>query len=659
VIGRGDHSLSGNKREWSPRRVLLLDTETRQVEHEGGTVMPLRLWVLRLVRRDVGSRHAWRTRTWWGRRGADLVVALDEALTSGASHWLFAHNLGFDLATTRLPDHLAASGWEWTQGTVTGGSMWMQWRRDPHHLTLVDSFSHLPSSLERIGESLGVGKLPRPDDDADEQAWLDYCLRDVDILATAVCQLLDWWDHERLGNFAITGAQTGWNAWRHYGTRPVVHISADPRAREFARGAAHGGRRQVWRYGDLHDGPFAEVDMTLAHAHVCRDRRLPVALAGWRESVPLDDPVWRSPTLALVADCTIETDRPVYPVPTSAGVLYPVGRFTTRLAWPELDEARRRGELLAVGRALVVRLGCELQEWFDRLVYRLRARPPLDPPMGWLAMKGWSRTLVGKWAARSAQLVAEWEDEGSAFHVEHGFWTDPTISATTVSLGGRSRMYVRSGDADDAFPAVYAGVCSWQRLALRQLLEAIGADRVVHCNTDSVVARVPAGVPLTGDRDADLATLLRAWHVDPDVVAVLPPLVLKGVWPSLRIHTPDHLMLGEGAGQRRLVAGPPRGAVETEPWFFHGDVWPGMPKQLTIGAAEEFRIERRTFDLRGTLPLGWVAEGGWVRPPRMDLVDGANRVLPPPPSASERPQHQRLLALAAPQSRRQARSEPL
>lgn len=640
---RRDHYLPRNSREWSPRRLAFFDTETGHVEDLGGADLPLRMWQLLVVDRD---RMAEERGNWaWteGTTGLELAEALTDSVTQGRTTWAFAHNLGFDLGTTRLPSHLAGLGWEWTQGTVTAGSPWMRWKFGPWRLSLVDSFSHLPASLHHLGELVGLDKLEMPAHDAPADDWRRYCHRDVEVLARAILAYLDWWDAQHLGTLSVSGAQTGWNAMRHRGRFGRVRVTPDPDVRAFSRAASMGGRRSVWRVGELQGGPWAEVDMQLAHAHILRDQLLPVAVVGWSDGVALTDPIWASKRLGLIADCVISTERPAYPMATDAGIVYPVGTFPTRLAWPELCQAHECGELVSVGRALVLSLGTPTRDWASWVIGQLTADPPEAPPIALLAMKGWSHTVPGKWAAKSSRLVAEFQGEVQGFQIDAGFWQQPDVPAWTVHLDGVSRTYVRDTESLESFPPLYAFVTSRQRVQLWRLIEYLGQSVVVQANTDGVIVDLSQlGQPFPDLRGMSCPDWPAFWAgVGRDLG--LPRLREKSRAEHLRILTAEHLILGAGESARRRLSGVPAGAREVDPWVFAGDCWPGMPQQLRLSQGDTFRLERRTIRVAGARPLAWVDVQGMVHPPRWARgADGAFRLAPPPPDLLLRDQHPAL-----------------
>src|SRR5215831_8519487 len=96
------HYLRPNHGEWTPPCVIILDTETRNIG-EDRDVQAMRLWCACRVDRKGGSTdYASRVDT-RGYTADELADAIDLWFVGRSTIWLYAHNLAFDLSTTRLP----------------------------------------------------------------------------------------------------------------------------------------------------------------------------------------------------------------------------------------------------------------------------------------------------------------------------------------------------------------------------------------------------------------------------------------------------------------------------------------------------------------------------------------------------------------------------
>ena len=220
------HYLRPNEREFTPRSVIFLDSETYTVATEPREVLGLRCWVAHyLDRRDV-KRSPRRVETGRGTTAPELANWITATTRNRTGVWLFAHNLGFDATTTRLPQVLTDTGWSVTDAAIGGKAPWLRFNRKGRTLTLVDSFSWLPNRLEDIALALRMRKPPLPAEGDDLETWYARCEADVKILSEAMLQLMDWWDSEHLGNWSLSGPACGWNAYRH--REPPVPVVIDP-----------------------------------------------------------------------------------------------------------------------------------------------------------------------------------------------------------------------------------------------------------------------------------------------------------------------------------------------------------------------------------------------------------------------------------------------
>src|SRR6266849_600479 len=173
------HYLRPNETVWTPPAVACFDTETSWRMTGAGEVHRLACWAARMeVRR--GRR---------GQRGgvsdddgtapSDLALVMDVWARRNRSLWAYAHNLAFDLTTTGLPGQLRDLGWTVTDFAVDSPAPFVRLARGGAHLTLADSFSWLPVSLDRVAGALGMTKLPLPAPADDLGTWLERCRTDV------------------------------------------------------------------------------------------------------------------------------------------------------------------------------------------------------------------------------------------------------------------------------------------------------------------------------------------------------------------------------------------------------------------------------------------------------------------------------------------------
>lgn len=624
------HYLRPNHGEWTPPCVITLDTETRDMgEHREIQVM--RLWCGTRIDRPDGITD-WSSRD--DRQGTTAVELADtvEGWFKGRNTiWLYCHNLSFDLSVTRLPLELIARGWETTDFALDGRAPWMRLTKGRKHLTLSDSWSWLSASIEQIGGMVGLEKPPLPDDDDSQEAWYYRCRSDTEILTRAMHTLMDWWQTTGRGRWSITGAASGWNAFRH--TPAVEKITIDPNPEQVAwdRKAVYGGKRWVGHVGTLNVGRYAEIDFERAYTTVAAQLPLPIRRRNSFTSIPCDDPRVDSERWGIIAEVELETDVPRWPVRHGGRVWYPVGRFTTTLASPDIVAARSAGCLRSIGRGYTYQLGQAMAPW-ARWCLDLQAQPADQVPgVVKIAAKGWGRSVIGKWAQRSYDRIKLGVAPTLGWGYEDTWMHNEQSKGSVVDLGGQRWISFASGDGDNAFPAILAFVESHVRVRLNRAMEIVGPTATVQCDTDGMIIaeralnRQMRKVQLPeaeGERDED--TLARALSV---VSYHTAPLVLrvKSIYHRVTTIGPQHMILN---GHRRF-SGVPASAEEWSDGALHAKVWPKMAWQMKHGDQRGYVREWAKYVISGTYAPGWVLQSGTVVPVEMTRGgDGENVVLP-------------------------------
>lgn len=640
------HNLRDNSAERSPRRLLVVDTETRWTRSEDREEHSLRLWCARLVQRSPGADVPALSVDRRGHTADELADLVQELATSAMPTWLYTHNLGFDLTVTRLPVLLLERDWEIGRHSLASEQPWAHFSRGSRSLQLADSASWFPVSVEKLGELLDIPKLELPDGDDSDEAWFARCSRDVEILSTALVQLLEEWDRRRMGSWSVTGPASAWNSMLHMapggaqrrgtgggsGSTPAppgaqsqrTVIDPDPDARTFERRAIYSGRRDVWRWGWQPTGDFTEIDFRSAHLTICAYFLLPDRRGHRFESMDLDDWHIGSAARSVIAECTVHTDSPRYPLRLGRSVWHPVGTFKTVLCGPELEAARDRGDLLEIGPGYTYRLGRQMQPWAQWALSLLQG--PLDKcdPMLWTFLKSASRSVPGRWAMMTSRELLEGPSHVSGWSLERAAFGRPPQLGAILHMAGRWLSVVRDQEAEDSFPAVLAHIQAWDRLLLQRALDALPADSVLQCNTDSVVlhsaallGQAPAVEP--GQEDGRAARELL--HAGTEALSrTSAPLSFQVKRQGARclLLSPQHVLLAE----ERKFAGVPRGAVEVEPYAFQFWTWPRLPSQLYHGEQGIYERRRKVVHLKDVPIPRWAYRCGCTAPVRAGLTFG-------------------------------------
>ena len=630
------HYLKTNERDWTPAHVIFFDTETEVVPGTEPELNRLIWWHARSVVRRLSKHRDVSTSDGHGTTGAELVEWIEQAIVGHKSTWLYAHNLAFDLTTTNLIMRLVRRGWEVTDFATSDRSPFFRLSKGTRRLVVTDSWSWLPDALERIGKAIGKRKPPLPADVSDTKALAKRCRADVDILATAICQLMDWWDTERLGNWSITGASCGWNTFRHLTPAKSFLIHPDRDGVEHDRLAVRGGRRDAWRIGTFRHGPYVELDFVNAHptlaAHLpmpCRRMRFGTA-DEWRDDWVL------APTIGTIARCVVRTNEPRYGVTVAGQVWYPVGTFETVLAGPELAMARDRGELVKMIDGHPHYLSMAMSRWARWVLDVAEGRDENAPPVARIAAKSWGRSVVGKFAARTHHLVDKHPTPYGGFGMTIGWDATRDCRMKWVRLDGTEWQWAQDQWSENAYPAVLAWIESHLRVRLATVIDQLPEGALISCNTDGVIidaGRMRLAHARATRRKARTTTdtlALSRWCAK--VSELTWPLVLrvKNTYDAMTVMGPASLELD---GTRRW-SGVRSDAVKVAEGKFLGRLWPKMGWQLAHNAQEGYLRPLRLIEAPGPYVHRWIALDGSVLPPEARLgPSGATELVPWPETA--------------------------
>lgn len=624
------HYLKTAKTTWSPPHLYVFDTETRTLNEGDDQVETLRLWCAKITDRHgkvIGDRSSRWTR---GTNAQSLAASIDAASERRHTLWCFAHNLAFDMASTRLPLNLIALGWTVGDFALSGATPWMRLSNGRRSLTLVDSVSYLPASIDEIGKLLGERKPRLPAQDAPDAVWLRRCRADVSILSHALVELMDWHDTRGRGYWSLSGTATAWGHMRQRLADKAIVIDPAPEAQARDRAALYGGRRQCWRVGTFRARRYLEVDLVSAYPTIAAALKVPTRRVETFDSVPLDHAVWDDDGLGMLARARVRTDRPRYPLRLGEATWHPTGEFWTVLAGPELRQARDRGHLVEVGPGELHQVSDALAPWAQWLLGSRGLPDDMVSPVIKHSLKTWSRTVIGRFASHSWTRTELGPAPGNGWNYEPGINGATGLPGGMVDLAGRRWWTEQNAGSDNAYPAVTAWIESAIRDALATVIDAIGEGAIVCANTDGLIVaeamlggvaaggsvRAPAG--LTGQHRT-------RWVLDAVSSRVAPlRLAVKRSTTNLTVLGPAHVKFGAV----RKLAGIPVDATEDTDGAYRFRAWPSLTWQMTEGDERGYRRPMMLRRIDGPYPAAWILDNGDVFPPHAVITaQGETRLL--------------------------------
>lgn len=622
----------------TPAAVIILDSETRTIERDGLEIEQLRWWeascTWRADRRRQGET--------WRANGADAQAAA-EAVNAWASYgkttWLYGHNVGFDLVTTGLAAALCLLGWElsakfgigkqgmWcilhkgrrvsTRGGKPGdrraGEQRVRW---DHTLTIADSGSIWPQRLADLDQYTGTDKPVVNFKNATDAEIEARCRADVDILRALILQLMTWWDAQGLGVWSVTGAGLGWQTYRSTLSLKSVVVDHDPGLIAWERAAVYGGRRDIFRHGQLPAGRYAEIDFEAAYPAIAANVPLPAKMTGPVLDVHRQLALKGEVPAGMLAEVTIDTDTARWPVRHAGRVFYPTGRFRTVLAAPDIQAAADAGALAAVHQGYMYVMTGHLRPWARMVLAWAQGAADAECPALRPAAKHWSRAVIGKFAQRG------WRTEPWVGPPVEGWAVEETIGMYDGTRGAITGLagtwYISWADqrGEHERPAVLAFVEAHVRARLGRLIAGRYGQAVVQCDTDGLMASIHQLTMIAAATGRKWQRGRQVPWTPDDVIAQWTeaswPLVMreKQLHQKVTLHGPQQVILD---GYPRC-AGLPKGAWQTGEQTWAARLWPGLAWQAAHGPPDGYARPVQPYVVAGPYCAGWALADGTVTP---------------------------------------------
>jgi hypothetical protein len=591
VRGVKAHYIKPNEQAKVPSRIVVFDTEANRDRTEKGECQTWSLAVANFLE--------------WNRQGVltetlmtfdtpmELWQAISQFTRPTKRTVVYAHNLNYDLRISNALSLLPKLEFQLRDIRLDGRGSWSKWSRDKATLTLCDSASIFPCSLDVLAKTLGMRKLPLPNS-TNRAKLLQRCKRDVQVLSRAIICYVSWMRSGTLGNWQMTGASQAWSHWRHshYTHKVLIHDNSE--ALQAERLAMHAGRCEAWQWGEKSGDVWYEYDWANSYPRIARDYGLPARLCGTiNQPNPASMPALIS-KYCVLAELEVDTRSPCVPASYGDRVIWPVGRFTTTLWDPEIRLLQEYGATFRVRRAWLYTRQPVLKDWAEWILSSLHDTGETIEPWQRLILKHWSRALIGRFGMRykAWEMFATTPQPNVTISELYNSDTKQLSQlmqvGTTVYVSGEQR------EIEDGCPQITGYIMSVARSKLWQATQSIGESNIVYMDTDSLLVNSDGHKHIQSMGGSGIFDGLRS----------------KGRYRSLHVYGPRSIILDK----RPTVSGMPKGSILQPNGEWQGETWRGVTESIRHGEYDRVTIRNATFNLRYNMHRRHFLSGGGTVP---------------------------------------------
>ena len=334
----------------------------------------------------------------------------------------------------------------------------------------------------------------------------------------------------QFGSFQATAASQAQHAFRHRFLDYPMDVHADNAVLALERDALYSGRCECGIIGIVHDrdipivrdtnmdevireisadGPIYQLDVNSLYPAVARDAMIPSKLTGVHADVPPEMLLGMVSSVACVARVLVETDEPIVPVRVNTkelgkgsyidrgydsdprdvdkGVIWPVGRFWTTLAGPELMLAFHEANIVKCSVVATYESHPHFRRWVDELyAWRNQCRQEGDS-IGAKVCKRILNSLFGKFAQRNKR----WVDVDDALSTDPfaQWWrrnAETGLPEQWRSFAWHVQRLTDLGEHAESMPIITAWITSLARVRLWEMIQAANEHNVYYYDTDSI-----------------------------------------------------------------------------------------------------------------------------------------------------------------------------
>lgn len=577
-----------------PKRFIVFDSEAYRLGFDSGVeVQSLRLGVACYVKLDKSCKpleYIWLDFQDLG----GLLSFIEDKTRKDNTLYIYAHNLKYDLQLTGLLTGLIGRGWGSSLFVAEDPPTFIRLKRGRMTIMLVDTFNYWQFSLAKMGEQLGLAKLPMPLEGANNKEWFTYCKRDVEVLTRYLLSFMFFLIENDLAPLGLTLASQAFRAYRHKFMSHEIIIHNDQRALILEREGYSGGRVEAFFIGEVKDRELYKLDVNSMYSYVMNDNVYPVRLYSYSENIPLTRLEHLLNTYYVIARVQLTTLEPVYPYKLNGKLVFPVGSFETVLHHSELAHGLKNDHIQAIKGVAIYDRQPIFQDYVAYFyALKCQAEENHNPILRFQA-KLFLNSLYGKFGQR--EVISEIQDNPGPVEYKRltGFSEALNRTVEINYLGNKIEIRYTGNESQYSFPGIAGAVTANARVYLWHLITIAGPGEVLYCDTDSLVV-----------------TRLGLDRLEPYLDPVrLGALKIEGNSSMFKCLGPKDYIFGEEIKHKGI----PKQAVTMGPNLFSYEQFRGFKTWLKQGLPPGVEVYQRTKERKAIYDKGVVTPTGRVIP---------------------------------------------
>jgi hypothetical protein len=417
------------------------------------------------------------------------------------SLYLFGHNIFFDLQVSDFFHYFTKWGWILEFLYDKGTTYILIISKGNCRIKCISTTNYFPVPLAVLGKFLGIPKLKVVFGNCLRSELLRYCRNDTFIIRKAIEYYIKFIDLHDLGRFSLSRAAQSLNAYRYRFMDKAIYLHKDKIVQDLEMQAYSGGRVESRFLGTLPKDDYVSLDINSMYPYVMKKYKMPVKLLDYKTYLDIDDIPVILKHFTAVASVTISTDEPAYAVKYKGKLVFPTGNFKTYLCSAGLAYAYKHNHLRSVDEIAIYQKAFIFKRYVDYFMKLKEKYSKQNNDFMKQVSKYFLLYLYGKFAQQK-DIVTEQSDI-----TYDGYYREETFDLVTLKTEVITKLFNKKWSTfgreatNNCFTAIAAHVTEYARFRLYELMQIVGLNKVIYCDTDSLKLRQIDAKPLAAYLD--------------------------------------------------------------------------------------------------------------------------------------------------------------